>query len=169
MIAESQMKKIVKELSERDHRFATIIKSQPLCTIGQNSNPITHFEALVESVISQQLAVKAADVIYGRVKTLANGRVTPARIAAIAEADMRQAGLSAAKFKTIQGLAHASESKLINFKKYLKLIYLLILLRYFVVSTKSIMAIANSNTKRIARITKKVTITPASATIGNAA
>jgi hypothetical protein len=59
--------------------------------------------------------------------------------------------------------------QLINFKKYLKLIYLLILLRYFVVSTKSIMAIVNSNTKRIARITKKVTITPASATIGNAA
>ena len=117
MIAESQMRKIVKELSERDRRFATIIKSHPLCTIGRNPNPITHFEALVESVISQQLAVKAADVIYGRVKTLAKGRVTPARIAAISEPAMREAGVSGAKFKTIQGLAHASESKQINFKK----------------------------------------------------
>ena len=117
MIAESQMRRIVKELSERDRRFARIIKSQPLCTIGRNSNPITHFEALVESVISQQLAVKAADVIYGRVKTLAKGRVTPARIAAISESAMREAGVSGAKFKTIQGLAHASESKQINFKK----------------------------------------------------
>ena len=111
------MRKIVKELSERDRRFAAIINSQPLCTIGRNPNPITHFEALVESVISQQLAVKAADVIYGRVKTLAKGRVTPARIAAISESEMREAGVSGAKYKTIQGLAHASESKQINFKK----------------------------------------------------
>jgi DNA-3-methyladenine glycosylase II len=111
------MRRIVKELSERDRKFATIINSQPLCTIGRNPNPITHFEALVESVISQQLAVKAADVIYGRVKTLAKGRVTPARIAAISESAMREAGVSGAKYKTIQGLAHASESKQINFKK----------------------------------------------------
>ena len=117
MTTESQMRKIVKELSERDRRFAAIINSQPLCTIGRNPNPITHFEALVESVISQQLAVKAADVIYGRVKTLAKGRVTPARIAAISESEMREAGVSGAKYKTIQGLAHASESKQINFKK----------------------------------------------------
>jgi DNA-3-methyladenine glycosylase II len=117
MITESQMRKIVKELSERDRRFATIINSHPLCTIGRNPNPITHFEALVESVISQQLAVKAADVIYGRVKTLAKGRVTPARMAAISESAMREAGVSGAKYKTIQGLALASESKQINFKK----------------------------------------------------
>ena len=117
MITQSEMKKIVKELSERDRRFAKIISTKPLCTIGQNQNPVSHFESLVESVVSQQLAVKAADVIYGRVKALAKGRVTPARIAALAEADMRQAGLSAAKVKTIQGLAHASESKQINFKK----------------------------------------------------
>jgi len=117
MITESEMKKIVKDLSERDRRFAKIISTKPLCTIGQNQNPVSHFESLVESVVSQQLAVKAADVIYGRIKALAKGRVTPGRIAVIAEADMRQAGLSAAKFKTIQGLAHASESKMINFKK----------------------------------------------------
>lgn len=117
MITESQMRKIVKELSERDPRFATIINSHPLCTIGRNPNPITHFEALVESVISQQLAVKAADVIYGRVKTLAKGRITPSRIAVISEIEMREAGVSGAKYKTIQGLAHASESKQINFKK----------------------------------------------------
>jgi DNA-3-methyladenine glycosylase II len=72
---------------------------------------------LVESVISQQLAVKAANVIYGRVKTMTKGRVTPGRIAAISESAMREAGVSGAKYKTIQGLANASETKQINFKK----------------------------------------------------
>ena len=111
------MREIVTELSERDRRFAKVISSKPLCTIGRNPNPISHFEALVESVISQQLAVKAADTIFSRVKALAKGRVTAANIAAISETDMRAAGVSGAKFKTILGLAHASESKLINFKK----------------------------------------------------
>ena len=117
MVAESQMREIVKELSDRDRRFAKVISSKPLCTIGQNPNPISHFEALVESVVSQQLAVKAADVIFGRVKKLVSGRVTPARIAAISESDMREAGLSAAKFKTIHGLADAAQSKRININK----------------------------------------------------
>ena len=111
------MRVIVADLSERDRRFAKIISAHPLCTIGQNQNPVSHFESLVESVVSQQLAVKAADVIFGRVKTLAKGRITPSRIAAISESEMRQAGLSAAKFKTIQGLADAAESKRIKINK----------------------------------------------------
>jgi DNA-3-methyladenine glycosylase II len=111
------MRAIVKDLSDRDRRFAKVISAHPLCTIGQNQNPVSHFESLVESVVSQQLAVKAADVIFGRVKTLAKGRVTPSRIAAISEAEMRQAGLSAAKFKTIQGLADAAQSKRIKINK----------------------------------------------------
>jgi DNA-3-methyladenine glycosylase II len=111
------MRTIVEDLSDRDRKFAKIISAHPLCTIGQNQNPVSHFESLVESVVSQQLAVKAADVIFGRVKTLAKGRVTPSRIAAISEADMRQAGLSAAKFKTIQGLADAAQSKRIKINK----------------------------------------------------
>ena len=102
------------ELSERDRRFAKIISAHPLCTIGQNQNPVSHFESLVESVVSQQLAVKAADVIFGRVKTLAKGRITPSRIASTSESEMRAAGLSAAKFKTIRGLADAAQSKRIK-------------------------------------------------------
>ena len=111
------MRAIVKDLSDCDRRFAKIISAHPLCTIGQNQNPVSHFESLVESVVSQQLAVKAADVIFGRVKTLAKGRITPSRIASISESDMRQAGLSAAKFKTIQGLADAAQSKRIKINK----------------------------------------------------
>ena len=114
MLSESQMKKIVKELSSRDKRLARVIDAHSLCTIGRNPKPVSHFEALVESVISQQLAVKAADTIYGRVKDLAKGRVIPGRIAEITEIDMRAAGVSGAKCKTIQGLAEAAITKRIK-------------------------------------------------------
>ena len=113
-ISAQQMKKIAKELSARDKRLARVIDAHPLCTIGRNPKPVTHFEALVESVISQQLAVKAADTIYARVKDLTKGRMVPSRIADISEADMRAAGVSGAKFKTIQGLADAALSKKIK-------------------------------------------------------
>lgn len=113
-ISAAQMKKIVAEISSRDQKIAKVIATHPLCTIGRNPKPVTHFEALVESVISQQLAVKAADTIYGRVKKLAQGRVSPAQIAKIPENAMREAGVSGAKFRTIQGLATAALSRQIK-------------------------------------------------------
>ena len=116
-VSERQMKKIVKELSGIDKKFAAVIDAHPLCTVGRNPKPVAPFEALVESVISQQLAVKAADTIYARVKSLAGNRITPNRIAALSEKDMREAGVSGAKFKSIQGLASAALSKEINFNK----------------------------------------------------
>ena len=117
MVSQSKMRTIVQEISARDTRLAKVIAAHPLCTIGRNPKPVTHFEALVESVISQQLAVKAADTIYSRVKALARGRMVPGRIAQISEADMRAAGVSGAKFKTIQGLTDAALSKRININK----------------------------------------------------
>ena len=116
-ITDSQMKKIVKDLASRDARLAKVIDAHPLCTVGRNQNPVTHFESLVESVISQQLAVKAAETIYGRVKGLVKGRMVPNRIIEITEIQMREAGVSGAKFKAINGLAHAAVTKEININK----------------------------------------------------
>jgi DNA-3-methyladenine glycosylase II len=95
--------------------MAKVIEAHPLCTIGRNPKPVSHFESLVESVISQQLAVKAADTIFARVKKSAGGRIIPSRIAAISESEMRAAGVSGAKHRTIQGLAQAAISKEIKF------------------------------------------------------
>lgn len=117
LITEAAMKKITQELAARDSRLAKVINAHPLCTIGRNPKPVTHFEALVESVISQQLAVKAADTIYGRVKVLAQSRVLPKAIADISETEMRAAGVSGAKYRTILGLAEAAISKRVNINK----------------------------------------------------
>ena len=109
------MKKIVADISERDRKFAKVIAAHPLCTIGRNPKPVTHFESLVESVISQQLAVKAADTIFLRVKKAAGGRIVPAKIAGLTEVEMRAAGVSGVKYKIIQGLASAALNKEIKF------------------------------------------------------
>lgn len=116
-ITEKVMKKIAAELSARDKKMAKVIADNPLCTIGRNPKPVTHFESLVESVISQQLAVKAAETIFLRVKKSAGGRIIPARIASLSESQMREAGVSGAKIKAIQGLASASINREINFNK----------------------------------------------------
>ena len=114
-ITEKAMKKIVAEISARDKKMARVIAEQPLCTIGRNPKPVPHFESLVESVISQQLAVKAAETIFLRVKKAAGGRIIPTRIASLTESQMREAGVSGAKIKAIQGLAGAALNREIKF------------------------------------------------------
>jgi DNA-3-methyladenine glycosylase II len=117
LVTERAMRSAVAELSQRDRRLAAIIAAHPLCTVGGNPKPISHFESLVESVISQQLAVKAADTIHARVVKLAGGKLTAAKVIEISEPAMREAGVSGAKFKTIQGLADAAHTKRININK----------------------------------------------------
>jgi len=107
------VEEIVAELKSRDKRLARIIDLYPLCTIGAPSDETTrtkvsHFETLVETVISQQLAIKAADTIFGRLKLLAGGAITQERISALSEEDFRSVGVSGAKAKTIRGLATSS-------------------------------------------------------------
>jgi len=117
LVSERAMRLAVADLSQRDRRLGTVIAAHPLCTIGRNPKPISHFESLLESVISQQLAVKAADTIHARVVKLAGGKISPAKVLQINETAMREAGVSGAKFKTIQGLADAVQSKQININK----------------------------------------------------
>jgi DNA-3-methyladenine glycosylase II len=102
------MQRIVGEISDTDKRFAKVISESPLCTIGSTASPESNFESLVASVISQQLAVKAAETIHGRLTQLVKGNVTSVRIARLSDATLREIGVSGAKAKTIQGLAQAA-------------------------------------------------------------
>ena len=115
MITEAKMRKIVKEIAEIDKRFADVIQRSELCDIGTANPERSHFESLVSSVISQQLATAAARTIKQRF-VLECGKVTPKNVAAMDLEQMRGAGLSGAKSKTIQGLAQAALSKEVDFK-----------------------------------------------------
>lgn len=102
------MKKIAEAIIEADPKFTSIIEQSPLCTIGRKNSDQSHFESLVSSVISQQLAGKAAETIHGRVHALVSGKITPARIVELKEVDLRAVGVSGAKAKTILGLGNAA-------------------------------------------------------------
>ena len=118
MAASNQiMEKIVQDLASRDKRFAKVVDAHPLCTIGSKPSTTSNFETLVESVVSQQLSVKAADTIYSRLMVLVKNEPTPRKIAKLSEISMRECGISGPKIKAIKGLAEASISKTIDFEK----------------------------------------------------
>ena len=114
LITQAKMRKIVREIADIDKRFATVIGKSELCDIGTTNPNRTHFESLVSSVISQQLATAAAQTIKKRF-ILECGKVTPKNVAKLELDQLRAAGLSGAKAKTIQGLAQASLDKSVDF------------------------------------------------------
>lgn len=63
------------------------------------------YASLAESVVSQQLSVKASDTIWKRLELSCGGSVTPDSILKVRLPSMRKAGLSAAKAKTLKELA----------------------------------------------------------------
>ena len=116
MITEARMRKIVREIAELDRKFQPIIEQSELCDIARSNPERSHFESLVSSVISQQLATAAARTIKQRF-IFECGKVTPKNVAKLDEAELRGVGLSTAKSKTIKGLAQASLNKEIDFNK----------------------------------------------------
>ena len=64
------------------------------------------FSALAESIVYQQLTGKAAGTIFGRVRALyPGGRLDPKRLLATSDEDLRAAGLSGSKTKSLRDLA----------------------------------------------------------------
>ncbi len=72
----------------------------------------SHFHALARTILSQQLAGKAAKTIHDRVKRLgSNGRFpTPGSLLELDEESVRECGVSAAKQAALRALASSIES-----------------------------------------------------------
>jgi DNA-3-methyladenine glycosylase II len=108
-----KMRRIVAEVAQMDRKFAPLIDRRPLCTIGRNSPSESHFESLVSSVISQQLATKAAKTIHGRLVDLCNGTINAKKLIELDDHELREIGVSGAKARTIKGLSLAVVDKTI--------------------------------------------------------
>jgi DNA-3-methyladenine glycosylase II len=90
-------------LSSHDPRLAPVIARFGLCTIQPHTN---YYQDLVESIIGQQLSVKAAATIRDRFKALFNDTLpSPEAIIATDVQTMRSAGLSNQKANYIRDLA----------------------------------------------------------------
>lgn len=102
-----KMRRIVAEVGKLDKKFEPLIARRPLCTIGRSAQTETNFESLVSSVISQQLATKAAETIHGRLVKACKGTITPRKLIRLEDLELRSIGVSGAKARTLQGLAGA--------------------------------------------------------------
>jgi len=65
----------------------------------------THFATLVQSIVYQQLAGRAAAAIHGRLITALDERVEPEAVLSLADEKMRAAGLSANKTASLRDLS----------------------------------------------------------------
>ena len=108
-----KMRRIVAEVAQIDRKFAPLIERRPLCTIGRNKRTESHFESLVSSVISQQLATKAAETIHGRLVELCEGSINAKKLIKLDDLELREIGVSGAKARTIRGLSMAVVDKTI--------------------------------------------------------
>ncbi|HMA34695.1 MAG TPA: DNA-3-methyladenine glycosylase [Chloroflexia bacterium] len=98
-------------LRAADPVLAGLITAHGACTLTPEPDL---FAALADSIISQQISVKAADAILRRFRALLpTGALDPAAILALPEASIRAAGLSGAKVVYIRDLAaHVVDGRL---------------------------------------------------------
>ena len=77
-----------------------------------------YFVDLVESIISQQLSIKASDTIFGRFKKLfPKEEITPEKTLKLDDQKIRECGISFSKIKYIKGIAQAVINKEIELDK----------------------------------------------------
>lgn len=106
------MRKAIEHLTERDAVMRDIVES--VGKFQMNYRPPT-FEALVRSIVFQQLSTKAAATIYGRVEA-AVGEVTPGRILERSVEELRGLGLSGQKASYVRDLAEKTQAGQIRFQ-----------------------------------------------------
>ena len=75
--------------------------------------PEKYFDVLSCSIVGQQLSVKAADTIEGRLRVLV-GELTPQNVLSRKEEELRSVGLSRSKVAYTQGLAEAFLSGVVD-------------------------------------------------------
>lgn len=94
---------IARYLAEKDPVLGAVIQAVGPLDTPHNPN---YFLSLVESIVSQQLSVKVADVIYARfVSLFPEKEVTPEKVLEIDTDVMRQVGMSYGKIKYVKSLA----------------------------------------------------------------
>lgn len=96
---------IARRIVRIEPKFREVVTKFGPAPIGVHPSKISNFQALAESILGQQLSVKAAATITERVIQAAGGRMDPAGIAKLTPSRLRSAGCSAAKARAISELA----------------------------------------------------------------
>jgi DNA-3-methyladenine glycosylase II len=111
-----ELRRAADYLAKHDPLLAPVIARAGICTILPHRN---YYWALIDSIISQQLSVKAAASIEKRFKELFGSELPePAVILETTIDELRSAGLSGAKARYIQDLARHIVEGSITFDKF---------------------------------------------------
>ncbi|MDR5659057.1 DNA-3-methyladenine glycosylase 2 family protein [Serpentinicella sp. ANB-PHB4] len=104
----------IEYLKKQDPKLATVIDRVGYIKREMKTDP---FEALISSIISQQISTKAAQTVFNRfVNTV--GEVNPKNVVVIDEGLIRECGISLRKIKYIKGIAEAVTTGLVDFNSF---------------------------------------------------
>lgn len=99
-------RRAAEELARRDPVMARLVATHGPMRLGPRPRVADRFERLAEAIAYQQLAGAAAAAIWGRVVALtAPGPFDPSAVLALADEQLRGAGLSRAKVAALRDLA----------------------------------------------------------------
>jgi DNA-3-methyladenine glycosylase II len=105
---------------QQDPVMAELINNHHLPQLSPSTDGAAIFQFLFESIISQQLSVKVADVITARVYgLLPDGLATPQAILGLDQEQIRDCGVSYAKIRYIRSAADAAVSGLVDYQNLL--------------------------------------------------
>ena len=90
-------------LAETDPVIARLVDETGLPRLGRLQQ--THFASLVQAIVYQQLAGRAAAAIHGRLIAALDGDVEPGRLLTLSDETLRAVGLSANKMASLRDLS----------------------------------------------------------------
>jgi DNA-3-methyladenine glycosylase II len=109
----NEIKKACRHLSKHDETLKPIIKKYGYCNLQPKSK---YFNALIESIISQQLSGASAKSIINKFKGHFKGKITPEKLLDTPLENLRSLGLSNAKASYILDLSEKLHTKKISLR-----------------------------------------------------
>lgn len=94
-------------LRKVEPRLAPIMDAVGPCSLAVEPNL---FRALVSAVVSQLISTAAARTINERLEVALKRKITPAQLLALSDDELRGAGISGSKAKSLRGLAELFQS-----------------------------------------------------------
>ncbi len=111
--------RVARHFRRRDPVLHAVLARMPWEILEPTEKPAGYFNRLCREIISQQLGSVAARAIVARFRALfPRGRASPARVLAVSEDQLRAAGMSWAKARSLRDLAARVETREINFRKF---------------------------------------------------
>lgn len=112
--AQSDLERALRALAKQDPQFRKALKTFGM-PVSRRQPP--GFSTLARIVVDQQISTKAAAAIWKRMKATVK-TVNPSSILSTPDANLRAAGLSASKVKTLKALALSISEGEVSFRKF---------------------------------------------------